>query len=194
MTDNEQNPMTPQQALATAYAADPSWSYLFVHRSKIRLFADRMERDGIRTFVHTTVTYQRSKNTKGIETKKAPTLSGLLFVQGQTDELQRYLDHNFSTFHLVNDCATHRPAVISHARMVPFMRIAETDPDRIRFLLHSFEHYAKDNTLLRITSGPMAGMEGYIVRIDRDRRLVMRIGTFVVAVSGIYSETFEPVV
>lgn len=193
MTDEEKELAISQQELTAAYATEPAWSYLFVHRSRIRPFADRMELDGIRTFVHTTVIYQRNKDTRGVESRKVPTLSGLLFVQGPAVELQQYLDRYFPTFHLVNDCATRRPAVIPHARMVPFMRIAETDPDRIRFMLHTFEHYAKGHTLLRVTSGPMAGMEGYIVRIDRDRRLVMQIGTFVVAINGIYSESFEPV-
>lgn len=39
----------------------------------------------------------------------------------------------------------------------------------------------------------MAGLEGYIIRIDRDRRLVMDIGGMSVAISGVHAEHFEEV-
>ena len=77
--------------------------------------------------------------------------------------------------------------------MQPFMRIVETSPERIRFLLHPYHYYARNRILLRITTGEMAGLEGYIIRIDRDRRLVMDIGGMSVAISGVHAEHFEEV-
>lgn len=77
--------------------------------------------------------------------------------------------------------------------MQPFMRVTETSPERIRFLLHPYHYYARNRILLRITTGEMAGLEGYIIRIDRDRRLVMGIGGMSVAISGVHAEHFEEV-
>lgn len=77
--------------------------------------------------------------------------------------------------------------------MQPFMRVAETSPDRIRFLLHPYHYYARNRILLRITTGELAGLEGYIIRIDRDRRLVMDVGGLSVAISGVHAEHFEEV-
>ena len=54
-------------------------------------------------------------------------------------------------------------------------------------------YYARNRILLRITTGEMAGLEGYIIRIDRDRRLVMDIGGMSVAISGVHAEHFEEV-
>ena len=73
------------------------------------------------------------------------------------------------------------------------MRVTETSPERIRFLLHPYHYYARNRILLRITTGEMAGLEGYIIRIDRDRRLVMDIGGMSVAISGVHAEHFEEV-
>ena len=39
----------------------------------------------------------------------------------------------------------------------------------------------------------MADMTGYIIRIDRDRKLVMEIGGMSVAISGVHAERFEEV-
>ena len=114
-------------------------------------------------------------------------------MQGTTDHLQHYLDKAFPTLHLVNNCSTHRPAVIPDTQMQPFMRLMKASPERIRLLLHPLTHYADGNTKVRITSGFLSGLEGYIIRIDRDRRLVMDCSGITVAISGIHCEKFEVV-
>ncbi|MCM1109228.1 MAG: hypothetical protein NC388_09310 [Clostridium sp.] len=73
------------------------------------------------------------------------------------------------------------------------MCLIETDPGSICFLLHPFRYYTDGNTKLRITTGFLAGLEGYVIRIDRDRRLVMNVGGMGVVISGIHCETFEVV-
>lgn len=176
--------------------ADPSqasWCYLFIHHTKVDAFTERLDRDNISYFIHKTIIYQRRKHTRGVQAIEKPTVSGLVFLQGTPPELQYYLDVNFSTFHLVNNCSTHLPAVIPDTVMQPFMRVMDTSPERIRFLLHPFRYYADGNIKLRITSGFLAGLEGYVIRIDRDRRLVMDVGGMSVAISGIHCEKFEVV-
>ena len=73
------------------------------------------------------------------------------------------------------------------------MRVAETEPERLRFLLRPFIYYSKNRTLLRIITGDYAGLEGYVIRIARDRRLVMDVGGMAVAISGVHAERFEEV-
>lgn len=170
-----------------------AWSYLFVHNSKVAFFADKLLKDDVRFFVHKSVVYQRDKRSRGIRTIERPTVSGLIFLQGSTRMLQDYLKINFHNYHLVNNCSTHLPAVIPNRIMEPFMRVLDTSPERVRFLLHPFKYYAGGNVKLRITSGFFAGLEGYVIRIDRDRRLVMDVGGMSVAISGVHCETFEVV-
>lgn len=73
------------------------------------------------------------------------------------------------------------------------MRVAETEPERLRFLLRPFVYYSKNRTKLRIVTGKYAGLEGYVIRIARDRKLVMDVGGMAVALSGIHAERFEEV-
>ena len=93
----------------------------------------------------------------------------------------------------MNDCSTRKAAVISDSVMQPFMRIANTDPSRIRFLVNPLTHYAEGNTLVEIMTGPLAGLQGYIIRIDRDRKLVIGVGDMTVAIGGVHKENFEKV-
>ena len=170
-----------------------TWSYLFLHHRKVKGMEEQFVKDGITYFVHKTVRYFKRTASAKVQRKDLPTVSGLVFFQGLPKDIQAYLDRNFPNTHLCKNCSTGRVAVISDSQMRPFMRINQTEPERIRFLLKPFHYYARNRILLRITSGELAGLEGYIIRIDRDRRLVMDVGGLSVAVSGIHAEHFEEV-
>lgn len=171
-----------------------SWSYLFVHNQKVRAIEERLRADGLTVFVHRSMKYvPRHGKRRGAHEVTVPSVSGLIFVQGSADRLQAYLACRLPHHHLCKNCSTGRVAVIPNSQMVPFMRVAETEPERIRFLLRPFVYYAQNRTLLRIVSGDFAGLEGYVIRIARDRRLVMNVGGMSVAIAGIHAERFEEV-
>lgn len=170
-----------------------TWSYVFVHNSKVKSMEAQLIKDGRTYFVHKTIRYFKKKGKQNVQHKEIPTVSGLVFFQGFSSEIQAWLDDNFPNAHLCKNCSTGKVAEIKDSQMRPFMRINETEPERIRFLLKPFHYYARNRILLRITSGELAGLEGYIIRIDRDRRLVMDVGGISVAVSGVHAEHFEEV-
>ena len=170
-----------------------TWSYVFVHNSKVKKMEEWLEKDKITYFVHKTVRYFKKLGKQKVQHREIPTVSGLVFFQGSPVEIQAYLDEYFPNARLCKNCSTGKMAEIPDSQMQPFMRITETSPERIRFLLHPYHYYARNRILLRITTGEMAGLEGYIIRIDRDRRLVMDIGGMSVAISGVHAEHFEEV-
>lgn len=184
------------------------WSYLFIRKRDAEYFSLKAETEGgFRTFIHRTIVTDASgKSTKGKPngsaqdreasngtTEGRPTISGLIFIQGKTKVIRKYLWERFPQYHLVNDCSTRKAAVIPDSVMQPFMRIANTDPSRIRFLVNTLTHYAEGNTLVEIMTGPLAGLQGYIIRIDRDRKLVIGVGDMTVAIGGVHKENFEKV-
>lgn len=185
------------------------WSYLFIRKRDAEYFSLKAETEGgFRTFIHRTIVTDASgKSTKGkpngsaqdrdgttaTATEGRPTISGLIFIQGKTKVIRKYLWERFPQYHLVNDCSTRKAAVIPDSVMQPFMRIANTDPSRIRFLVNPLTHYAEGNTLVEIMTGPLAGLQGYIIRIDRDRKLVIGVGDMTVAIGGVHKENFEKV-
>lgn len=171
-----------------------SWSYLFVHNQKVKSIEEQLKKDGVTHFVHKTIKYvPRHRNRGGMREVETPSVSGLIFLQGDPELLQDYLDKNIKPYKLCKNCSTGKVATIPCNQMEPFMRVAETEPERLRFLLRPFVYYSKNRTLLRIVTGEYAGLEGYVIRIARDRKLVMDVGGMAVALSGVHAERFEEV-
>lgn len=199
---------TDKEAVHDQSQAPVPWSYLFIRKRDAEYFSLKAETEGgFRTFIHRTIVTdasgksEKGKPNGGAQDREAsngttegrPTISGLIFIQGKTKVIRRYLWERFPQYHLVNDCSTRKAAVIPDSVMQPFMRIANTDPSRIRFLVNPLTHYAEGNTLVEIMTGPLAGLQGYIIRIDRDRKLVIGVGDMTVAIGGVHKENFEKV-
>ena len=82
-------------------------------------------------------------------------------------------------------------ATIADSLMRPFMKIMSEEPERVTFLRDPFVKFAKDHVKLRVLTGVLRGQEGYVVRILRDRQLVMEFGRYAVATSNVHREDFE---
>ena len=177
--------------------ADAPWGYLFIQHFAAEKFDknlkdSRFEGEFIpKCFIHRTVTYKRKPNGKGVMKEEKPSVSGLVFLQGETKDLKLFLQKNFPQYHLVNNCMTGRPASIKNSVMKPFMKVVESEPERVTFLRDPFIKFAKDHVKLRVLTGILAGQEGYVVRILRDRQLVMDFGGNAVAISNVHNEDFE---
>lgn len=195
---------TDKEAIHDRSQAPAPWSYLFIRKRDAEYFSLKAETEGgFRTFIHRTIITDAPGKTSKVKsedqgsgksaTEGRPTISGLIFLQGKTKVIKKYLWERFPQYHLVNDCSTRKAAVIPDSVMQPFMRIAGTDPSRIRFLVNPLTHYAEGNTLVEIMTGPLAGLQGYIIRIDRDRKLVIGVGDMTVAIGGVHKENFEKV-
>lgn len=177
-----------------AKANATSWCYLFVHHAKVMSFEGQLKKDGLTYFIHKTIKYiPRRRHKGGVREMEKPTVSGLIFLQGNPKEMQGYLNEKMPPHKLCKNCSTGKVASIPCSQMEPFMRVAETDPERLRFLLRPFVYYSRNRSLLRIVTGDYAGLEGYVIRIARDRKLVMDVGGMAVAISGIHAERFEEV-
>ena len=90
-----------------------SWSYLFVHNRKVKSIEQQLQQDGIPHFVHKTIKYlPRRSNHGGMRQVEAPSVSGLIFLQGSPRQLQAYLDEHLPMHKLCKNCSTGRVATI----------------------------------------------------------------------------------
>ena len=175
----------------------PPWGYIRVHHMSALAFEERLNAapaDGDfkpRCFVHRTVSYRKKPGGRGVVKEEKPTVSGLVFLQGETRQLNRFLTQNFPQYHLVNNCATALPASIPDSVMRPFMRVMEQDPARVTFLRDQFQQFARDHVRLRVLTGLLAGQEGYVVRLLGNRQLIMDLGGYAVAINNVHNEDFE---
>lgn len=180
-----------------------SWSYLFLQHlaaQSLQRWLDAYNKDSKNHppqpyFVHQSYHYQykNKEEQQGVKKSLRSTISGLIFLQGSVRSLQTFLLQYFPQYHLVNNCATGRPASIADSIMQPFMNALSAHPDQVTFLHDHFEKFAHDHVKLRVLTGPFKGYEGYIVRINRDRQLVFDFGGYAVAIRGVHKEDFEVV-
>lgn len=182
-----------------------SWSYLYLQHKAAKTLQKWLdtyngkEENALHPqpyFIHQSLRYQYGDKENECRVKKTlePTVCGLVFLQGTVKDLQEFLKQNFPNYHLVNDRSKARPASIEDAVMQPFMNVMKTHPEQVTFLRDPFEKFAREHVKLRVLTGPFAGYEGYIVRIDRDRQLVFDFGGYAVAIRGVHKEDFEEVV
>ena len=173
------------------------WGYIYIQHMSAEHFEKKLEARKLegdfkpKCFIHRTIRYKKKPNGKGIMKEEKPTVSGIVFLQGRTEQLKAFLIHNFPQYFLVNDCSTGKPAVIADSRMQPFMKIMKGAPERVTFLRDPFVKYAKDHVKLRVLTGLLAGQEGYVVRILRNRQLVMDFGGNAIAISNVHNEDFQ---
>lgn len=173
------------------------WGYIFIQHMAASAFDRKLETRTLsgdfrpKCFIHRTIRHRRNASGKGVIHESVPSVSGLVFLQGTTRQLKTFLMQNFPQYYLVNNCSTGLPASIPDSVMRPFMSVMEQAPERITFLRDPFVKFAKDHVRLRVLSGLFAGQEGYVVRVDRDRQLVMNFGGYAVAIRGVHKEDFE---
>lgn len=140
-------------------------------------------------FVHKTIKYKRIK--KHVVKESVPTISGLVFVQGDISEIQSVLDERCLGVYLVKDRATGLPAQIRDKSMQAFIRMSQISPFRIRIMPHPIGYYSAGHPMVKITSGILNGVEGYQVRISRDKCLITTMGGLTIALGGVSKESFE---
>ena len=176
------------------------WGYLYLHNMTVPVFERQMNAYNAAhpdaphaCFVHRSYSYKQKTERGGVKKELKPTVSGLVFLQGTTRDLQAFLRPYHPQYHLVKDRSRNAPASITNAVMQPFMTVLRNNPERVTFLRDPFEKFARDHVKLRVLTGIFAGYEGYIVRIDRDRQLVFDFGGHAVALRGIHKEDFEEV-
>lgn len=187
-------------SMASAPLSEAPWGYVHIHNKQVELFKRQVDAYNAahpearhECFVHYSYKYKPKNNGKGVVKKLLPTINGLVFLQGHTAELQQFLSTYHPQTHLIKNCSTGHPAVISHRMMQPFMQAITGHPDNVTFLRDPFVKFAKDHVKLRVLTGLFKGLEGYIVRIDRDRQLVMEFAGYAVAIRGVHNEDFEVV-
>lgn len=59
-----------------------TWSYLFMHHSKVKSMEAQLIKDGRTYFVHKTIRYFKKQGKHRVQHQEVPTVSGLVFFQG----------------------------------------------------------------------------------------------------------------
>lgn len=87
------------------------------------------------------------------------------------DELKEQLSTQIPIRYMM-DKASRQPIVVPEKEMLSFIAVAGTLNEQLLYLKEVNEIIEKGD-LVRITEGIFKGVEGYVIRIKRDRRVVV---------------------
>ena len=91
------------------------------------------------------------------------------------------------------DCMTREVAKVENEEMLRFIKLSKNNPDSIEILKDNFEKFS-DKPRVRVKSGPYEGLEGRLVRIRRDRKVVISLGNSAISISGIEFSLLEKII
>ncbi len=188
LDDGQSDALSPGEGRREDADTSP-WVYLYVRRGELEAVC-KLLRESFPVFVHTSVA-ERRRGRKTVSEAR-PTVGGLVFVHGECRMVQAALHSVFPWMFLARDCASGSTAIVPCGEMELFMRAARVASGRLRVMPHVIEYYAGGHRMMRIASGPLAGFEGYCVRIARDRCLVTTLGGITVSIGGVHGEELVP--
>ncbi|MBR1835628.1 MAG: KOW motif-containing protein [Bacteroidales bacterium] len=120
-------------------------------------------------------------------------ISSLVFLETTDDYLAHFEQDFFSRLWIYRDPLTRKPSPIPNHEMEIFMFVCSAGKQGLTYLGDDRPEYHRGDRV-RVTDGPFKGAEGHIVRIKKDRRLVVSIrGVAALATTYIHPQFLEPV-
>ena len=150
------------------------WYAMRAFYNRVKPFQEVLARAGVETFV--------------------PPMPSIFFVRASVRfvrELKRIYNDSLMFY---AEPGTADPASVKDREMEMFMLVCRTPVEYLKFFDEDFLAKCKVGQKVRVTGGLYKGAEGYIKRIKKDRRLLVRIeGVAVVATGFIPPSQLEPV-
>lgn len=140
------------------------WHVLNLHYVRAFCVSPLLESDGIRTFV-------------------PPVVNNLLFAQISENRMKDYIGRKAigEKISFMRSRATGRPIVVEDGDMELFMRICAATEAPI---VMTERPELKLGDHVRIIDGPMKGAEGNVVRIKKNKRVLINIGNVLWVATG----------
>ena len=155
------------------------WYVLFAANGKASKISDYFKSTDIEHFFPM---YYREKQIKDSERKRLilqPLLGNLLFVKSTKEILEPHLQKlksqlGISSDLYYRDLGSKELIVVPEKQMLNFIAVAGNKQEKFIYLSNE-EATIKQGTKIRITGGVLEGVEGILMRIKGDKRVVVSI-------------------
>jgi len=184
--------MKSKHNFITAYT-NPKWYAMRITYSREIAFKEYLDSREIKNFIP--MRYQES-DTGGRKFRKLlPVVHNLVFVHSSRkllDTIKKEVEYKLPVRYIM-DRELRRPIVIPEKQMHDFIAVAGTCDEQLIWLDAGTVAFKKGDKV-RITGGLFAGVEGELMRIKGDRRLVVAIpGFMAVATAYIHPSLVEKI-
>ena len=147
----------------------------------------------IKAFWRRTSAIIESLEDKGIEYYSQSIMPSYLFMHTDRQTIKHMQGNCYGKYYVYADRKSREPSVVPDKEIEVFRIVTSSGTTGLEFLDDNPEKYQKGDKV-RVTDGPFKGAEGYIIRIKKDRRLVVTIsGIAAIATSYIPPELLEKI-
>lgn len=147
----------------------------------------------IRVFYNRVKPFERLLKKAGLEVF-VPPMPSLFFLRGSARFVRELKRIYYDSLMFYSEPGTAEPAAVKDREMEMFILVCSTPVEYLKFFDEDFLAKCKVGQKVRVTGGIYKGAEGYIKRIKKDRRLLVRIeGVAVVATGFIPPAYLEPI-
>ena len=155
----------------------PQWFALRATYSRELKVRDQLTERGVRTFVP--MMWRKRKVNGKDEKKLVPVVGSLCFVYWTKEQIDAYI-RSFGDVKPVNyywDRTTNRPLTIPESTMEDFITVASSLDEDLIYLTEISDKLREGQTV-EIIEGPFKGIKGKIVRIKKNRRVLVELPGF----------------
>ena len=167
------------------------WWVVYRRKPASGSLSDLLEKAGINYFIQTMLVERLNEQGTEMVEVEVSVVQNLVFLQTE-EELSSLIQRIDGLCAPMIDSMTGKPAVVSDTDMQKFRLVLSKHNGDVKILRDSYAKFCK-NQLVRVKAGDFEGIEGRVVRVLRDRKLVIALGSMAVAISGIDRSLFEPI-
>ena len=160
-------------------ATQPCWYVLRATYARELKFQAELQEKGIRTFVP--MMWKSLPAESGLKGRKklVPAISGLVFAFAAREALDAYI-HSFGEARPINyywDRTKEAPLTVPAKAMEDFIAVASTLDEDLIYLTEITQKLREGQTV-EVIDGPFKGVKGKIVRIKKNRRVLVELPGF----------------
>ncbi len=121
-----------------------------------------------------------------------PAIHNLIFIYSTREFLDEcHAKRDGVPMFYMFDSVTRQPIIVRDSEMNVFMRVTKMCCENLLYLKDGIEKFYS-MPKVRVMAGRFAGTEGYVVRVRRDRKVVLALhGIVAVAISGIHHSLLQ---
>lgn len=140
----------------------------------------RLQADGWTCYVPTRrLRVPDAADPDGYIVKEEALVNNLIFVRASRGELIEYKRRNeMLRLRFMMNTRLHEPIIVPDKQMEDFMRVVESGEDELTYLDHPDIVLTKGMPV-EVIAGPLQGVQGHVVRMHRDRRVIVSIAGLV---------------
>lgn len=172
-------------------AEEKQWFALRVTYCRELKVQKNLEDKGIRTFVPMRLI--REEKDGKVVSRRVPAVNNLVFALADRQSLYEHIrsEGELSMTRFIWDRSTRMPIVVPAKQMEDFIRVCSVGEEDT-MLLFNLDEKLRNGARVRVVFGPLAGVEGRVVRIRKSRRILVELpGLMAVASTFVPLEYLE---